>query len=161
MPIGGEPVHCREVYAAVIEVLLRDGVLTREEQRLATKLAILLFKDQEQLKSEPGIIYSAVIEDEVIDGGRVIGKRERVKIYREMFETAFVNASLTHDEMAVIAVLRSVLEISESEHDEAIDMVKGSLEASVEPKLVEKVRGDLTTVIDLVGGMFDSIRLKR
>ncbi len=78
-----------------------------------------------------------------------------------MFETAYVNASLTHDEMAVIAVLRSVLEISESEHVEAIDMVKGSLEASVEPKLVEKVRGDLTTVIDLVGGMFDSIRLKR
>lgn len=161
MPEGGGPVRTREVYASVIEVLLRDGVLTREEQRLATKLAILLFKDEKDLKNKPGEIYNLLINGEVVDGGKIISKNERIKIYREMFETAFVNASLSHDEMAVIAVLRSSLAITDEEHERAIDMVRESLEESVEPKLLEKVKDDLTGVIDLVGGMFDSIRSKK
>jgi hypothetical protein len=78
-----------------------------------------------------------------------------------MFEAAFVNASLGHDELAVIAVLRSSMNINDEEHDGAIEEMRGSLEESIEPKLLEKVKGDLTNVIDLVGGMFDSIRLKR
>ncbi len=151
----------REVYAAVIEVLLRDGVLTREEQRLATKLAILLFKDEDELRRRPGAIYTDVLRGEVVEGGRVVGRRERVNIYREMFETAFANASLSHDEMAVIAQLRSVLDISDEEHHGAMEQLRGSLEESVEPKLLDKVKDDLTVVIDIVGGMFDSVRLKR
>ena len=78
-----------------------------------------------------------------------------------MFEAAFMNASLSHDEMAVIAMLRSSLEITDEEHERAIDLVKKSLEDSVEPKLLDKVKEDLTTVIDMVSGMFDSIIMKR
>lgn len=161
MPGEGEPIRTREVYAAVTEVLLRDGVLTREEQRLATKLAILLFKDERELRQRPGTIYTQVLEGESVEGGRIINRRERVNIYREMFETAFANASLSHDEMAVIAMLRSALDIDDEEHQAAMDQVRGSLEESVEPKLLEKVKDDLTVVIDVVGGMFDSVRLKR
>ena len=69
MPTGEGPVRTREVYATVIEVLLRDGVLTREEQRLATRLAILLFKKGNDLKNVPGEIYNSVITGEVVDGG--------------------------------------------------------------------------------------------
>jgi hypothetical protein len=78
-----------------------------------------------------------------------------------MFEGAFMNASLSKDEMAVIAMLRSCLKITDEEHERAIELVKASLEESVEPKLLEKVRGELTSVIDKVGGMFDSILTKR
>ena len=58
MPTGEGPVRTREVYATVIEVLLRDGVLTREEQRLATRLAILLFKKGNDWGSFRGINYA-------------------------------------------------------------------------------------------------------
>tara|TARA_B100001750_G_scaffold96681_1_gene76412 strand:- start:2992 stop:3477 length:486 start_codon:yes stop_codon:yes gene_type:complete len=161
MPEGGGPVRTRAVYASVVDVLLSDGVLTREEQRLATKLAILLFKNEDDLKKEPAEIYNLVLEGDNIEGGRVIGKNERIQIYRDMFEAAFMNASLSHDEMAVIAMLRSSLEITDEEHERAIDLVKKSLEDSVEPKLLDKVKEDLTTVIDMVSGMFDSIIMKR
>jgi hypothetical protein len=145
----------------VIEVLLRDGVLTREEQRLATRLAILLFKKENDLKTLPREIYNSVIAGDVVDGGEIINKDERLQIYEEMFETAFVNASLSHDEMAVIAILRSGLRITDKEHELAIEIVKGTLEESDDPKLLQKVREDLAGVIDLIGGMFESLRPKR
>lgn len=160
MPVGEGPVRTHEVYATVIEVLLRDGILTHEEQRLATRLAILLFKDDD-LKRLPGEIYSSVITGDVVDGGEIINKNERLQIYEEMFETAFLNASLSHDEMAVIAILRSSLQITDKEHELAIEIVKGTLEESADPKLLQKVRDDLAGVIELVGGMFESIRPKR
>jgi hypothetical protein len=161
MPTGDGPVRTREVYATVIEVLLRDGVLTREEQRLATRLAILLFKKENDLKTLPREIYNSVIAGDVVDGGEIINKDERLQIYEEMFETAFVNASLSHDEMAVIAILRSGLRITDKEHELAIEIVKGTLEESDDPKLLQKVREDLAGVIDLIGGMFESLRPKR
>jgi hypothetical protein len=161
VPEGGDPVRTRAVYAAIIEISLNDGKLTREEQRLATKLAILLFKKDEELKSRPSEIYKLVLAGEVVDGGRVIGKNERVQIYRDMFEVAFMNASLSHDEMAVIAMLRSSLDITDEEHEKAIELVKTSLEESVEPKLLDKVKDEFTAVIDMVGGLFDSILTKR
>ncbi|HHZ73784.1 MAG TPA: hypothetical protein EYN58_01105 [Candidatus Poseidoniales archaeon] len=161
MPVGEGPVRTREVYATVIEVLLRDGVLTREEQRLATRLAILLFKKENDLKTLPGEIYNTVIAGDVVNGGEIINKDERLQIYEEMFETAFVNASLSHDEMAVIAILRSGLRITDKEHELAIEIVKGTLEESDDPKLLQKVKEDLAGVIDLVGGMFESLRPKR
>ena len=116
---------------------------------------------EDDLKKEPAEIYNLVLAGDNIEGGRVIGKNERIQIYRDMFEAAFMNASLSHDEMAVIAMLRSSLEITDEEHERAIDLVKKSLEDSVEPKLLDKVKEDLTTVIDMVSGMFDSIIMKR
>jgi hypothetical protein len=160
MPVGEGPVRTREVYATVIEVLLRDGILTQEEQRLATRLAILLFKDDD-LKTIPGEIYSLMIAGDVVDGGEIINKNERLQIYEEMFETAFLNASLSHDELAVIAILRSSLQITDKEHELAIEIVRGTLEESNDPKLLQKVRDDLAGVIELVGGMFESLRPKR
>jgi hypothetical protein len=161
MPVGEGPVRTREVYATVIDVLLRDGVLTPEEQRLATKLAILLFKTENDLKTLPGEIYNSVIAGDVVDGGEIINKDRRLQIYEEMFEIAFLNASLSHDEMAVIAILRSSLRITDKEHQLAIEIVKGTLEESDDPKLLQKVKDDLAGVIDLVGGMFESLRPKR
>ncbi len=145
------------VYASVTVVLLRDGLLTREEQKLATKLAILLFKDEE-LITKPKEIYDLVVQEKEVTTGRKIGKRERMIIYREMFETAFMNASLSNDEMAVIAMLRSALQITDNEHEEVIDLVKSALEVNIEPKLLEKVKDELTSVLDLLSGMFDPLR---
>ncbi|MBS71859.1 MAG: hypothetical protein CMO20_02750 [Thermoplasmata archaeon] len=148
------------VYASVTVVLLRDGLLTREEQKLATKLAILLFKDDE-LITKPKEIYDLVVQEKEVTTGRKIGKRERMIIYREMFETAFMNASLSNDEMAVIAMLRSALQITDNEHEEVIDLVKSALEVNIEPKLLEKVKDELTSVLDLLSGMFDPLRPKK
>lgn len=148
------------VYASVTVVLLRDGLLTREEQKLATKLAILLFKDEE-LITKPKEIYDLVVQEKEVITGRKIGKRERMTIYREMFETAFMNASLSNDEMAVIAMLRSALQITDNEHEEVIDLVKSALEVNIEPKLLEKVKDELTSVLDLLSGMFDPLRPKK
>jgi hypothetical protein len=102
-----------------------------------------------------------VIAGDIVDGGEIINKNQRMDIYEEMFETAFVNASLSHDEMAVIAILRSSLQITDKEHELAIEVVKDTLEESDDPKLLQKVKDELAGAIDLVGGIFESLRTKR
>ena len=157
MPDGSEPLRTRPVFHAVIQVMLDDGELTREEQRLAIKLGTLLFKQSDELQEQPALIYQSVVDGREVEGGRIIGRGERLKIYREMFETAFMNSSLSQDELAAIAMLRSALDIDESEHELLIEIMEKSIEESVEPKLFDKVKEDLASVLDKVGGMFDSI----
>jgi hypothetical protein len=74
-----------------------------------------------------------------------------------MFETAFVNSSLSQDELSAIAMLRSALDIDDSEYELLIEVVEKNLEESVEPKLFDKVKEDLSGVLDKVGNMFESI----
>lgn len=157
MPDGSEPLRTRPVFHAVIQVMLDDGELTREEQRLAIKLGTLLFKQPDELQEQPALIYQSVVDGREVEGGRIIGRGERLQIYREMFETAFMNSSLSQDELAAIAMLRSALDIDESEHELLIEIMEKSIEESVEPKLFDKVKEDLASVLDKVGGMFDSI----
>jgi hypothetical protein len=157
MPDGSEPLRTRPVFHAVIQVMLDDGELTREEQRLAIKLGTLLFKQEKELREQPALIYKSVVDGREVEGGRIIGRGERLQIFREMFETAFMNSSLSQDELAAIAMLRSALDIDESEYELLIEIVERSIEESVEPKLFDKVKEDLASVLDKVGGMFDSI----
>jgi hypothetical protein len=61
----------------------------------------------------------------------------------------------------VIAILRSRLQITDKEHELAIEVVKDTLEESDDPKLLQKVKDELAGAIDLVGGIFESLRTKR
>jgi|GEM_PF-1476271 hypothetical protein len=157
MPDGSEPLRTRPVFQAVIQVMLADGELTHEERRLAIKLGTLLFKQEKELKEQPSLIYQTVVEGGDVEGGRIIGRGERLQIFRDMFETAFVNSSLSQDELSAIAMLRSALDIDDSEYELLIEVVEKNLEESVEPKLFDKVKEDLSGVLDKVGNMFESI----
>ena len=78
-----------DVFRSTIEVMLVDGVLTREEKRLIIKLASALNLTAEQ----PAEIYEAIRTNTDTPSGDKITEATARKIYTKVFEVAIVNAS--------------------------------------------------------------------
>ena len=67
------------VFSAVIQVVLADGVLTQEEKRLI----IAIGRELELDDGDPLKVYEAVLRGEEIDGGREMTRKERGDLYRK------------------------------------------------------------------------------
>ena len=145
------------IFRSTVEVMLSDGVLTREEKRLTIKLASALGLNN----SQPSEIYSAIKEGRKSPEGDKISTVQAREIYTKVFEIAIVNASLSRDEFRVLAHLRSVFEIDDEEHsviEETLrDMVKEKFE---DPNVMEKMLATLRDSVGLVGDIFDTVRKK-
>ena len=145
------------VFHTTVEVMLADGILTREEKRLIIKLASALNLTSEQ----PGEIYSAIKEGRKSPEGEILSVADARIIYTKVFEIAIVNASLSKDEFRVLAHLRSILEIDDADHaliEETLQvMVKEKFE---DPNVMEKMLATLRDSVGLVGDLFDTVRKK-
>ena len=137
--------------------MLRDGVLTREEKRLIIKLANALGLTPE----EPAEVYSAIRESRETESGREVTPNEQRLVYTRVFEVAIVNASLSKDEFAVLAHLRSQFSIDDADHTrieaDLRDMIRQKTE---DENVVDKLLGTLKDSVSLVGSLFDSVRTK-
>ena len=151
----GENVGALTVFRTTTEVMLRDGVLTREEKRLIKKLANALG----QSPQEPADNYSAIREDRKTSPGREVTPNEQRLVYTRVFEVAIVNASLSKDEFAVLAHLRDQFSIDDSDHErieaDLRDMIRQKTE---DENVVDKLLGTLKDSVSLVGSLFDSVR---
>ena len=149
--------HSLEVFQSTIEVMLVDGLLTREEKRLVIKLASALNLKED----EPSKIYEAIRKGKTIDGGTPITLSEAKNIYTKVFEIAIVNASLSRDEFRVLAHLRDIFKIDDKEHEdieaELREIVKEKFE---DPNVIDKMLGTLRDSVSLVGDLFDIVRKK-
>jgi len=155
--VSGENVGALTVFRTTTEVMLRDGVLTREEKRLIIKLANALGLSPE----EPAEIYSAIREKRDSETGREVAPNEQRLVYTRVFEVAIVNASLSKDEFAVLAHLRDQFNINDEDHSrieaDLRDMIRQKTE---DENVVEKLLGTLKDSVSLVGSLFDSVRTK-
>ena len=145
------------MFRTTIEVMLRDGVLTREEKRLIIKLANALGLSPD----EPAEIYAAIREQRETEAGRGVTPNEQRLVYTRVFEVAIVNASLSKDEFAVLANLRSQFNIGDEDHSrieaDLRDMIRQKTE---DENVVDKLLGTLRDSVSLVGSLFDSVRTK-
>tara|TARA_B100001758_G_scaffold13628_1_gene9911 strand:+ start:2949 stop:3422 length:474 start_codon:yes stop_codon:yes gene_type:complete len=155
--VSGESVGALSVFRTTTEVMLRDGVLTREEKRLIIKLANALGLSAD----EPAEIYAAIREDRETDEGREVTPNEQRLVYTRVFEVAIVNASLSKDEFAVLAHLRDQFNIDDGDHArieaDLRDMIRQKTE---DENVVDKLLGTLKDSVSLVGSLFDSVRTK-
>ena len=153
----GENVGALTVFRTTVEVMLRDGVLTREEKRLIIKLANALGLSPE----EPAEIYSAIREGRESDSGRDVSPNEQRLVYTRVFEVAIVNASLSKDEFAVLANLRAQFNIDDDDHSrieaDLRDMIRQKTE---DENVVDILLGTLKDSVSLVGSLFDGVRTK-
>lgn len=145
------------IFRSTVEVMLEDGVLTREEKRLIIKLASALNLSSE----DPGNIYSDIKEGRKSPKGEDVTMDAALQIYTKVFEIAIVNASLSRDEFRVLAHLRSIFEIGDDEHsiiEQTLrDMVKEKFD---DPNVMEKMLATLRDSVGLVGDIFDTVRKK-
>ena len=146
-----------DVFRSTIEVMLADGVLTREEKRLIIKLASALNLSAE----EPAVIYEAIQSKVETEPGNTISPEQARGIYTKVFEVAIVNASLSRDEFRVLAHLRAVFDIDEAEHlsieTELREIVKERFE---DPNVINKMLLTLRDSVGLVGDIFETVRKK-
>ena len=145
------------MFRSTTEVMLRDGVLTREEKRLIIKLANALGLTAE----EPADVYAAIRENRETESGRDVSTNEQRLVYTRVFEVAIVNASLSKDEFAVLAHLRGLVSIDDDDHSrieaDLRDMIRQKTE---DENVVDKLLGTLKDSVSLVGSLFDSVRTK-
>ena len=104
------------VFSAVIQVVLSDGVLTQEEKRLI----ITIGRELELDDGDPLKVYEAVQRGEEIDGGREMTRKERVDLYRKSWMTVHFNEDESEDEAAVMKCLREELHFSKEEAEAII-----------------------------------------
>ena len=155
--VAGVTVGSLQVFRTTIEVMLIDGVLTREEQRLCVSLANNLKLSNE----EPAEIYAAIREGRETDSGRDIPDTEQRNIYKKIYEVAIVNASLSQDEFRVLAHLREQFGIDDHEHQKIEDELKHIMKERFEDEnVLEKMLGTLKDSVSMVGSLFDSVRTK-
>ena len=158
MVVSGENVGALNVFRTTTEVMLRDGVLTREEKRLIIKLANSLGLSE----NEPADVYTAIRENKKTGPGREVTPNEQRLVYTRVFEVAIVNASLSKDEFAVLAHLRDQFSIDDEDHvrieSDLRDMIRQKTE---DENVVDKLLGTLKDSVSLVGSLFDSVRTKK
>ena len=155
--MSGENIGALDVFRSTTEVMLRDGVLTREEKRLIIKLANALGLTAE----EPADVYAAMRQNRDTEPGRDVSPNEQRLVYTRVFEVAIVNASLSKDEFAVLAHLRDLFSIDDDDHSrieaDLRDMIRQKTE---DENVVDKLLGTLKDSVSLVGSLFDSVRTK-
>ena len=122
-------------FQGVVSIVLRDGEITREEKRLVIKLASLLGLEEDAPKQ----VYDAIVAGEKLQGGRVLKKDEQLRVYSGMFQTAYLNASISEDEYFVVAYLRLMFEITDDENDAVINAIHDELEEHVEKNVFQVV----------------------
>jgi hypothetical protein len=156
--VSGENIGALDVFRTTTEVMLRDGVLTREEKRLIIKLANALGLSE----NEPADVYAAIRENKKTGSGREVTPNEQRLVYTRVFEVAIVNASLSKDEFAVLAHLRDQFSIGDDDHTrieaDLRDMIRQKTE---DENVVDKLLGTLKDSVSLVGSLFDSVRTKK
>ena len=155
--MSGENVGALTVFRTTIEVMLRDGILTREEKRLIIKLANALGLSPD----EPAEIYAAIREQRETEAGREVTPNEQRLVYTRVFEVAIVNASLSKDEFAVLAHLRDQFNIDDEKHTRIEANLRDMIRQRTEDEnVVDKLLGTLKDSVSLVGSLFDSVRTK-
>lgn len=144
-----------DVFRSTVEVMLADGVLTREEKRLIIKLASALKLAPE----EPAYIYEAIQNGTETRSGTTISKDEMRLIYTKVFEVAIVNASLSRDEFRVLANLRTQFSIDDALHEEIEHELREMVKEKYGDKaMMETLMDTLKDSVGLVGDLFDNFR---
>ena len=141
-------------FQGVVSIVLRDGEITREEKRLVIKLASLLGLEEDAPKQ----VYDAIVAGEKMQGGRVLKKDEKLRVYSGMFQTAYLNASISEDEYFVVAYLRLMFEITDDENDAVINAIHDELEEHVEKNVFQVVEKGLDQAKDVVDGLVTRLR---
>ena len=145
-------------FQGVVSIVLKDGQITREEKRLVIKLASLLNLDADS----PKRVYDAIVAGEKLEGGVEIGRTKCLEVYAGMFQTAYLNASISEDEYLVVAYLRHLFDITEEENELVMSDIHAELEEHVEKNVLQRQRAVVEKGFDqakeVVDGLFNRIR---
>ena len=147
----------RIVFRGVVSLALKDGNLTFGEKRLITKLARALRLGNE----EPKMIYESIIEGKNIEKGLELTNSEKISTYEQILETFLIHTNKTDDELKIIAYLRKVFELSDSEHRAILRSLDRQLEEIVHRNVRQNIRYELKETMERLSEIVDNIRVQK
>ena len=147
----------RAVFRGVVSLALHDGNLSFGEKRLITKLAMALRLDED----EPKMVYDAILEERILEEGHPLTISEQISAYEQVLETFLINTNKTDDELRMIAYLRRVFEISDSEHRSILNSLDRQLEDIVHRNVKQNIRFELKEVNKRLSEILESVRIQR
>lgn len=146
-----------EVFKTTVQVMLDDGVLTREEKRLVIKLSSALGLTE----NEPGLVYKSIREGTDLPSGKEISEGEAREIFMKIFEVALVNASLSLDEFRVLDHLRETFGIDEADFNNIKSELEGIIKEKYDdPNVLEKVYAILKDGVNSINDRIDNLTKK-
>ena len=145
------------VFRGVVSLALNDGNLTFGEKRLITKLARALRLGNE----EPKMIYESIIEGKNIEKGLELTNSEKISTYEQVLETFLIHTNKTDDELKIIAYLRKVFELSDSEHRAILRSLDRQLEEIVHRNVRQNIRYELKETMERLSEIVDNIRVQK
>ena len=145
------------IFRGVASLALHDGNLSGGEKRLLTKLAHSL----RLKKEEPGLAYESIVNDGKLPEGEEINQNEKRLIYGQILESFLIHTDRSDEAIQMIAYLRLVFEIEESEHRAIIRSLDRKLEEIVHRTVLETVRYEMKDSMGRFSEIIDRIRLQK
>ena len=147
----------RVVFRGVVSLALNDGNLTFGEKRLITKLArALRLGDQ-----EPKMIYDSIIQNNEIGEGVALTNSEKISSYEQVLETFLIHTDKTDDDLRIIAYLRKVFELSDSEHRAILRSLDRQLEEIVHRNVSQNIRYELKGTMERLSEIYETLRVQK
>ena len=147
----------RVVFRGVVSLALNDGNLTFGEKRLITKLAMVLRLDDD----EPKMIYDSIIQNNEIGEGIALTNSEKISSYEQVLETFLIHTDKTDDDLRIIAYLRKVFELSDSEHRAILRSLDRQLEEIVHRNVRQNIRYELKGTMDRLSEIYETLRVQK
>jgi|TARA_B100001996_G_scaffold381752_1_gene371858 hypothetical protein len=147
----------RAVFRGVVSLALHDGNLTFGEKRLITKLARSLRLSDD----EPKMIYDAIIEEKDVENGTPLTISDKLSVYEQVLETFLIHTNRTDDELRMIAYMRRVFEISDSEHRAILRSLDRQLEDIVHRNVRENIRYEMKGTMERLSEILENIRIQK
>ncbi|MGA1821660.1 MAG: hypothetical protein ACMUIG_03955 [Thermoplasmatota archaeon] len=117
-----EPFNKKELYDHILQVALRDGVITRDERDILEELKKIL-----GIRVNDNIPTSENLPDRKVDAeGNGSSKEDHNKeIYRSVLKESLRDGKITRDEQNILIVLKRMLDIQDEDHLDLLNEMKG------------------------------------
>ena len=145
------------VFRGVVSLALNDGNLTFGEKRLITNLARALRLSDE----EPKMIYDSIIQAVEIEEGIPLTSSEKISTYEQVLETFLIHTDKTDDDLRIVAYLRKVFELSDSEHRAILRSLDRQLEEIVHRNVRQNIRYELKGTMDRLSEIYETLRVQK
>tara|TARA_Y100001970_G_scaffold212330_1_gene259306 strand:- start:17854 stop:18321 length:468 start_codon:yes stop_codon:yes gene_type:complete len=145
-----------EVFKGAVGLALRNGQLSNGEKRLLVKMSHVLKLDE----GEPLLVYNSVVSGSDLESGAILGLEETRRVYEQVLEAFLLHTDRSEEELILVAYLRHIFEIDDSEHRAIARTMDRQLDMVVHRTVVEDIRMRLDDTIERIGAVFDDIRMQ-
>ena len=110
---------------------------------------------------EPKMIYDSIIQNNEMGEGVALTNSEKISSYEQVLETFLIHTDKTDDDLRIIAYLRKVFELSDSEHRAILRSLDRQLEEIVHRNVRQNIRYELKGTMERLSEIYETLRVQK